>query len=197
MWIHESFTNYSEALFIEYYFGKKAADKYVQGLRKNIQNDRTIIANYGVNEEGSGDMYDKGGNLIHMIRKIINNDKKFRWILISLNKKFYHQTVTSLQIEKFISQKSGIDFSKVFNQYLRDTRIPTLIYQYGGGDGISVWWSNCVEGFNMPVKISINHGKYFRIKPGTEPKFISIKKSGISSIEADSNYYIQCRRFIP
>jgi len=33
MWIHEGFTNYSENLFVEYYFGKKDAEDYVIGSR--------------------------------------------------------------------------------------------------------------------------------------------------------------------
>ncbi|MBC7628352.1 M1 family metallopeptidase, partial [Ferruginibacter sp.] len=74
MWIHESFTNYSETLFTEYYYGKEAADAYVIGTRKRIVNDVPIIAPYGVNKEGSGDMYYKGGNMLHTIRQAINND---------------------------------------------------------------------------------------------------------------------------
>lgn len=121
MWIHESFTNYSEALFLESKYGKKAGDEYVKGIRKNIQNDKPIIGPYGVNQEGSGDMYYKGANMIHHIRKLINNDRKFRNILRGLNKTFYHQTVTTAQIEAYITKKSGLKLNKIFDQYLRQT----------------------------------------------------------------------------
>ncbi|HEV7620485.1 MAG TPA: M1 family metallopeptidase, partial [Flavisolibacter sp.] len=90
MWIHEGITDYSETLFIEYYFGKAAADAYTQGLRKKIENDKPIIGIYGVNQEGSGDMYFKGSNMMHTIRQVINNDEKFRQILRGLTKTFYH-----------------------------------------------------------------------------------------------------------
>ncbi|MEO6820798.1 MAG: M1 family metallopeptidase, partial [Ginsengibacter sp.] len=103
MWIHEGFTNYSETLFTEFYYGKKAGSEYVIGIRKNIRNDKPIIGHYGVQDEGSGDMYYKASNMIHMIRQIIDNDEKFRQILRGLNKKFYHQTVTSRQIEDYIN----------------------------------------------------------------------------------------------
>ncbi|MEN0052462.1 MAG: M1 family metallopeptidase [Mucilaginibacter sp.] len=43
MWIHESFTNYSESLFIEQYWGKQAGQEYVHGTRMAIQNDRPIV----------------------------------------------------------------------------------------------------------------------------------------------------------
>ncbi|HEV2831220.1 MAG TPA: M1 family metallopeptidase, partial [Hanamia sp.] len=99
MWIHEGFTNYSETLFTEYYYGKKAATEYIVGIRKKIQNDKPIVGHYGVNNEGSGDMYYKAGNMLHTIRQVINNDEKFRGILRGLNKTFYHQTVATKEIE--------------------------------------------------------------------------------------------------
>src|SRR5665213_1253635 len=98
MWIHESFTNYSESLFIEQRYGKQAGQEYVHGTRFLIQNDAPIVGIYNVNKEGSGDMYYKGGNLLNMIRTIINDDEKWRSILRGLNKTFYHQTVTYDQI---------------------------------------------------------------------------------------------------
>ena len=162
MWVHESFANYAETLFTTSEYGKEAGNDYVIGTRKNIQNDVPIIGKYNVNEEGSGDMYYKGGNMIHMIRQIINDDEKFRQILRGLNKDFYHTTVTTAEIENYISKKSGIDFSKVFDQYLRTTRIPVLNYSVGRQKGTTYliyFWANCIEGFDMPVKVSIAPGK--------------------------------------
>ena len=189
MWIHESFANYAEALFTEYYYGKKAADEYVIGVRKNIRNDKPIIAHYGVNEEGSGDMYYKGGNMIHMIRQIINNDQKFRNILRGLNKTFYHQTVTSKQVEDYINQQSGINFSKVFDQYLRTIQIPVLEYKKVNGS-IYYRWTNCVDHFNMPLKIYNDDGKLIFIHP--TPIFQKAPK-GVSEIKADENFYVDTK----
>jgi aminopeptidase N len=88
MWIHESFTCYSETLYTESLLGKEKAELYIKGIRNNIQNDIPIIGKYGVRNEGSGDMYYKGGNMIHTIRTVINNDEKFRQILRGLIKIF-------------------------------------------------------------------------------------------------------------
>jgi aminopeptidase N len=104
----------------------------MQQVRRMIQNDVPIIGKYGVRNEGSGDMYPKGASMIHTIRQVINNDEKFRQILRGLGKDFYHQTVTTQQIENYISSKSGIDFSSVFDQYLRTIQIPTLEYSQNG-----------------------------------------------------------------
>jgi aminopeptidase N len=189
MWIHESFANYSEALFTEYYYGKKAADAYVIGIRKNIQNDKPIIAHYGVNEEGSGDMYYKGGNMIHTIRQVINNDEKFRNILRGLNRTFYHQTVTTQQVENYISKQSGIDLSKVFDQYLRTTQIPVLDYKKESGR-IFYRWTNCVDGFAMPVKIYKEDGQETFIRPTQK---YQEAPANVKDMKVDQNFYISVK----
>jgi aminopeptidase N len=150
MWVHEGFTNYSESLFTEYYYGKDAATDYVVGTRRGIRNDKPIIGIYNVNQEGSGDMYPKAGNMLHSIRHSINNDKLFRDILRGLNSTFYHQTVTTRQVEDFISQKAGWDYTKVFDQYLRTTQIPKLEYYFKKNEAY-YRWTNCVKGFNLPL----------------------------------------------
>lgn len=189
MWIHESFTNYSETIFTDCQFGKEAGSDYVIGTRKLISNKTPIIAPYGVNQEGSGDMYYKGGNMIHTIRTIINNDTIFRNILRDMNKVFYHQTVTSKQVENYISKQSGIDFSKVFDQYLRNTQIPVLEYKTDGNK-LSYRWSNCVKGFDMHVKVFLTEEKW--IKPSE--KWQSLNEVGSAEFKVDRNFYVQIKQ---
>ena len=186
MWIHESFANYAETLFTEYYYGKKAASEYVIGIRKKILNDSPIIGMYGVNKTGSPDMYYKGGNMLHTIRQIINDDEKFRNLLRGLNKTFYHQTVTTKQIEAFINKTSAIDFSKVFDQYLRTTMIPTLEYKIKNGI-LFYRWQNVVKGFNMPLKIMQSKNKFSFIYPSEYFKQI---KFNADTLQTDDNFYI-------
>jgi len=127
MWIHEAFTTYSEVLFTECQCGKQAATDYVIGIRRNIQNDKPIIGPYHVNTEGSGDMYYKGANMIHQIRQMINDDEKFRRILRGLNQEFYHKTVTTAEVEHYLSKKSGLNLDKVFNVFLRQAAPPAYV----------------------------------------------------------------------
>jgi aminopeptidase N len=158
MWVHEGFTNYSETLFIDYIFGKEAANEYNAGIRRGIRNDRPVIANYDVNDQGSGDMYPKAGNMLHAIRHSMDNDELFRKILRGLNKNFYHQTVTSRQIESYFSKKAGYDYSKVFDQYLRTTQIPKLEF-YLDDKKVFYRWTNCVAGFNLPLVLKTNSAR--------------------------------------
>lgn len=195
MWIHESFTNYSEALFTESTQGKAAASAYVIGIRENISNDIPIIGHYNVNNEGSGDMYYKGANMIHTIRQLIDNDEKFRSILRGLNKTFYHQTVTTAQIENYIAQQSGLKLSKVFDQYLRTIKIPVLSYHIKGNQ-LYYRWTNTVDGFDMPVKVSLTSvSEYTIIKPKAQWKSININPSITEkTFKADPNFYIELKK---
>lgn len=191
MWVHEGITNYSETLFVDYIFGKDAADAYNYGIRRGIRNDKPIIAYYGVNDEGSGDMYPKGGNLMHSIRHSIDNDELFRKILRGLNKDFYHQTVTSKQVENYISQKSGYNYSKVFDQYLRTIQIPKLEF-YFENKKVFYRWTNCVKGFNLPLVLKGNANK-IKIIPTEEWESLSLKdnEAGLFTENAiEKMYYV-------
>ncbi|MDB5230577.1 MAG: family metallopeptidase [Chitinophagaceae bacterium] len=158
MWVHEGFTSFSETLYTQFLFGEKAGNDYCVGVRKNIQNDKTIIGSYGVNKEGSGDMYYKGENMLQTIRHSINNDEKLRQILRGLNKTYYHQTVTTQQVEQYISKEAGFNFAAIFDQYLRTTQIPVLEY-ITEKNTVLLRYTNCVDGFNLPL--TINDRKYY------------------------------------
>ncbi|MEJ2003598.1 MAG: M1 family metallopeptidase [Cyclobacteriaceae bacterium] len=186
MWVHEGFTAYSENLFLDYYFGKEAASEYTRGSRMLINNDRPIIGIYGVNYSGSGDMYVKGANMLHMIRKIIGNDEQWRDILRGLNKTFYHQTVTTDDVETYIIRESGIDLAPVFDQYLRDIRIPVLEYKKTD-DGLLARWNNVVDGFSMPIDLVMN-GNEIRIIPTTEWQQTGVKTG--DNVQVHPDYYI-------
>ena len=187
MWIHESFTNYSENLFLDYYYGKKAASEYVIGLRKTIGNKTPIIGKYNLNNEGSSDMYNKGGNMLHTLRQLIDNDKKWRSILRKMNKTFYHQTVTTAQIEDFLSSETGFNLGPFFQQYLRGFEIPTLEYKIEE-NALKYRWINVVSNFKMPLKTILN-GEAKWIYP-TENWNKIILNSDAHTFVIDSNFYV-------
>jgi len=187
MWIHESFINYSEGLFVEYHFGKEAGTEYILGSRHNIRNDRPITGIYNVNVSGSGDMYYKGGNMLHTLRQIIDDDEKWRDILRGLNKEFYHQVVKGSQIEDYIKKATGMNLKPFFDQYLRDIRIPVFEY-YIRGEELTFRWNNCVQGFEMPVKIYVN-GESMVVSPTRRFETIQIG-SADAVITVDPDYYV-------
>ena len=188
MWIHESFTTYSENLFLDYHYGKEASSEYVIGTRAGISNSAPMIGPYGVNQRGS-DIYSKGANVLHTIRQIANSDEKWRMILRGLNKDFYHQTVETKQIENYISDKMGYDLSTFFEQYLRTTNIP--VFEYKLNDGLLEYkWTNVVDGFKMPIEVFVGDEK-IRLNPTQEFKSINIKSE---KIRLDKNYYVNINK---
>jgi aminopeptidase N len=190
MWIHEGFTNYSETIFTTCKFGVEAGNDYVIGTRKNIRNDKPIIGPYGVNEGGSGDMYYKGGNLLHTIRNIINDDSLFRKILRGLNSTFYHKTVDSKNVEAYISQQAGKDFSKIFDQYLRTVQIPQLEYKIANGK-LQYRYTDVIPGFAMPLKVKAGGEKW--ITPTAEWQSLNLP-AGDTGFSVDRNFYIRTKK---
>lgn len=191
LWIHEGFTTYAENLYIEYYYGKEASAAYIINKRNGIKNLKPIIGHYEVNNEGSGDMYDKGANLLHTLRQLIKDDEKWLQILRGLNSHFYHQTVTTQQIENYISEHSGIDLRSFFNQYLRDNRIPLLVYTIEDKE-LKYKWTNIVDKFDMPVLVKIDGIEQW-LFPKNDWKTKSLENENID-FEVDENFYIEIKK---
>jgi len=163
MWVHEGFTSYTESIYIECRWGKEKALEYLAGLRKNIENNATIIGDYGVNAEGSGDMYYKGSNLLNTIRSIYNDDELWWNTLRDYTATFKHQMVTTQQVEDFFNQATKVDLQPVFDQYLRHATLPKLEFRNKDGK-VQTRWNADVKDFKMPVAIFIGD-KEIRIHP--------------------------------
>jgi len=185
MWVHESFTTYSENLFLDYHYGKEAASDYVIGTRAGISNSSPMIGTYGVNKRGS-DLYTKGANLLHTLRQIAKDDEIWRMILRGLNSEFYHQTVDTKQIEEYITSKIGFDLTTFFDQYLRDIRIPNLEYSISNGL-LTYRWIDVIDNFTMPLEIEVL-GKNIWIYPTTNKKSLKINSD---KIKIDRDYYVK------
>lgn len=187
MWVHEGFTCYSENIYLDYHFGKKASSEYVIGLRDKILNDKPIIGTYGIDTRGSSDIYYKGANILHTVRQMVDNDKKWRKILRGLHDTFKHQIVTSDQVEKYICKHSSLGLSKFWDQYLRTTRIPKLEYRINGKT-IDYRFVDIIEGFDMPLILEIN-GKEKWVIAGSEWKQTRASKP-VESFQVKKDFYV-------
>ena len=200
MWVHEGFTNYSETLYTDFMYGTEAGNAYAQGIRKNIQNDIPIIGKYNVNKSGSGDMYYKASNMIHMVRQIIGDKSSFRMMLRDMNQKYWHKTVTTAEIEDFMSKRTGYNLSKVFDQYLRTTQIPTLEYYLATEAGTQVLyyrWANCIAGFNMPILLPGNSNPKYGLMLATEKwqkMRTNFKEADDIGSLMDKNFYVNYKK---
>ena len=190
LYIHESFTTYSEALFVEYFYGKTAGFEYVRGLRSGIANNSPLIGNYDVNDPNNSDIYSKGSNVLHTLRQLVGDDDKWREILRGLNKQFYHQTVSSQDIESYIASSSGLTLDAFFDQYLRDARMPIFQYKIEGGNQkkLSFRWSECIDNFDMRLKIKYND-KVIYVYPTTKWSSIALDNK-CKEIIISKEYYV-------
>jgi len=188
-WIHESFTAYSENLYTEYLYGKQAGADYVIGTRRSILNDKPIISDYNVNSGGSLDLYYKGANMLHTIRQVANNDSIWRQMLRGINTTFYHKTVGTKQIENYMIMFLKLNLQKIFDQYLRTAQIPLFEYKFSKNK-MSYRWSNCVEGFNLPMKITID-GAIQTLYPTEKWQNTPCVNRNVAM---DPNFYVQSKQ---
>lgn len=198
MWIHESFANYAENLYVECQTGdKNAGAEYVIGTRKLVRNDRPVEGVVGVNDEGSGnDHYYKGGNFLHTLRQIVGDDDKWRTILRGLQSTFRHQTISGAQVERYIAKESGLNLAKTFDQYLRSTKIPELEYKLVNGK-LAYRWANVVAGFDMPVRVTIPGRGAVVLNPTTSWKSDSPELASLDGFAVDVNWYVTAKAVTP
>ncbi|MEX2154754.1 MAG: M1 family metallopeptidase [Gemmatimonadaceae bacterium] len=194
MWIHESFANYAEGLYTECQDGPAAGAEYIIGSRANIRNDRPVIARFGVNEQGSGDMYSKGGSMLHTIRQVIADDGKWRGILRGANSTFWHKTITGQELRDYFSREAGIDLSKVFEQYQTTTMIPMLEHRVDNGI-MSFRWADVVPGFDMPVDVAFPDAPttFRRIRPSLEWSSMPTTMTATSKLVVKRDFYVESR----
>jgi aminopeptidase N len=193
MWLHEGFAMYAEGLYTECLTGsKEAGAEYIRGTRARIANDRPIQGIYGVNYPGSGSMYDKGANLLHTIRQLVDDDETWRQVLRGLNREFHLQTVTSAQIEQYIARETGLDLDEVFDEYVRTTMVPVLEFRLEGR-ALSYRWSNVVDGFHMPVRATVGPDRMDWLRPTQRWQSVETDLASASDFRVDPNFYVVAR----
>ena len=192
MWIHEGFCTYSEVIFVECYYGREAMLNYVAKQRKSIGNKKPIQGVYGVQSQGSGDMYSKFSFILHTIRSIVDNDDKFFELIKNIYQTFKYKNIDGVDIINYISDfmKKNINKERYygnmnvfFEQYLENASIPVLDYEIDNKSFSYKW--NAIDNFDMPLKISLN-GENIWIYPTNEWKKMKISiKDKVEIIEED------------
>ncbi|MCX2745171.1 M1 family metallopeptidase [Mangrovivirga sp. M17] len=188
MWIHEAFTTYTEAIYIECRWGYEDAMTYLNGMKRNVQNDIPIIGPYGVNKEGSSDMYPKGALMLNTIRHITADDELW-WNTFKNYTLDHKKTIVNRQIvQSYFEKHLGIDLRTVFDQYLTTTDIPVLEWKRKGKK-YEYRWTRVVDGFDMPVDILIGNEKT-RIYPTTEWQKLKLDDKDAKIDVATGQFYI-------
>ncbi|HNP33901.1 MAG TPA: M1 family metallopeptidase [Flavobacterium sp.] len=189
MWIHEGFTTYSESVYVECQQGYEKGQHYINGLKRNVDNDRPIIGPYGVNKEGSGDMYDKGALFLNTLRHVVNNDVKWWKMFLKYSQTFHNKIIDNDTVIAFFNAEFGMNLTPVFDQYLKHTAIPNLELRISKGK-LEYRWKVDENKFAMPVDVNIK-GKKTRIYPTTNWTTSKFKIDSLQDVEALTNdFYI-------
>jgi len=197
MWIHESFTTYTENLLIEYFYGYDMSIRYLnlnKGLIKNID---PIVGPLDVNYEGwnGSDMYYKGAWILHTFRNVLQNDSLWFSILKGIQQDFALKTIHTEDIVQYINQKTGVDYSWFFKQYLYNAQPPTLVtYSEKIKKNVRIYykWENTNTDFVMSIPLNIEANKSIYITPGLDYKFIEVKSKLVTKnlFNQNFNYFL-------
>lgn len=194
MWVHEGFGAYAESIYTECLHGTVAGAQYAIGVRANIRNDRPIVPGaYGVNAQGSGDMYPKGEAMLHTIRQLVNDDARWRGILRGLNRTFRHRVVTGAEVQRYLAAQAGLDLSKVFEQYLTTTQVPAFEYRIEGGT-LAYRWADAVPGFDMPIDVALADTGWTRLTPTTTWQRTPMSRTVPALFRIKPDYYVVPRQ---
>jgi len=198
MWIHESFGYYAEAIYVECTQSRTAGAAYIIGSRRGIQNRQPIVPQidgriaYGVNARGSGDMYPKGGNMLHTIRTVLNDDARWRHILRGIQQTFGRRTSAGQDVREYMSREAGIDLSRIFQQYLDNPQLPEFQYRFGDGR-LEYRWASVVPGFDMPLDVQIAGMGSMRLRPTESWQSLPTTSPRATALLVDENYYVTSR----
>ena len=168
MWIHEGWTTYLECLFVEYMWGKADGLKYTNAYKEKVKNERPIIAERGVNATPPQDEYFKSALFLNTLRSIVNNDAKWWKLIRGFYQRFKYKNIMTEDVIAYFNQQTGMNLTPIFDQYLRQTAIPTLELKFDdAGGAVSYRWVAAEAAFAMPVLVG-DKDHWQRIHPTTQ-----------------------------
>jgi aminopeptidase N len=191
MWIHEGFCTYSEALYVEEIYGADTALLYCNAWKLLVENDVPIIGDYGVNNEGSVDMYNKGALMLHTLRWLVDDDKKWYAMLKNIQKDYRFKLVSADELILYINQQLGKDYTWLFDQYLKNASPPVLHYellQKGRNLEVILQWKEVKSNFCLPVHIKTPGGKYKSYVVTDQPQKIVLRNMKKADFKVDEQH---------
>ncbi len=154
MWIHEGWTTYLEALYVEHVFGPEDALKYINGYKTKVQNRHPIITERGLQREPPQDQYFKGALFLHTLRGVMNDDAKWFDLVRETYQTFKYKSILTEDIVQLFNKRFDRDMTPIFDQYLRHKDLPTLELAFGdGGRFVAHRWVADEPGFAMPIRV--------------------------------------------
>ncbi|TCI90715.1 M1 family metallopeptidase [Tenacibaculum sp. M341] len=201
--VNESFGNYSEYLWLEHKYGKDIADAHLfENIKayKNGQNqDKNLVRFYYDSKDDVFDAvsYNKGGAILHMLRKYLGDEAFYAGIHKYLKDNQY-KTGEVHQLRLAFEEISGKDLNWFFNQWFYGKGHPDLDISYDYNKlrktvTVNVYQTQDTE-FQFPLAIDIfekngtvnRHHVFanrretsFTFPYVTQPKLVQINADGV------------------
>lgn len=189
MWIQEGWATYLEGLYVEHQFGYAAALKYLNGYQAKVKNKEPIITPQGIHRSPPLDQYFKGALFLNTLRHVVDDEKQWRKILYSFFQRFKYHNIMTEDVVEFFNQKTGLNLTPVFNQYLRHADLPTLELEFREGR-VAYRWKADEPGFAMPVRVG-TRDHWQTIQPTQEWQQLSTALTKETLAVATDLYYIK------
>lgn len=171
MWLHESFTTYAEALYVECTFGYKKMLQYLQDQKKLIKNMEPMIGIKGINDfhRNDNDIYYKGSWMLHTLRNVIDNDSLFFSIIKTYTLKYKNKPVTTEDFIHHVNILTNKNFQPFFDQYLTKASLPHFEYKITNINGktavLNYRLIADVDNFEMPLSVTVSKNKTIKLIP--------------------------------
>ncbi len=194
LWVHESFTTYTEFLYLERLKGYETALDYLKKQRTLIKNNEPMQGPRGVNyhERSDSDIYYKGAWMLHTLRDVVNNDSLWFAMLKSMQEEFKYQTVTTEDITAYIANFTNLKLDKFFEQYIMTKKIPVFAYKIkekNEGFQVTYRWENVVDDFDMPIK-TIEPEHIVELHPTTKWQKLTVEKGNPDDFFIPTDMYL-------
>ncbi len=198
MWIHEAFTTYAEALYLECRDDYETAVAYLMSQKPNIKNKLPVLGPMGVNYSGweDADMYYKGSWMLHSMRNTIDDPALWHETIKDLYQEFALSHPTSSDVIAFMSKATGYNLNPIFELFLTTTVVPQLEYRIKKEKGkryLEYRWNTPVEGFNMGMKYQVGDQSQEIIYPTNEWQNVPLEGK-VKAIEFDhESFYFEAK----
>ena len=195
MWIHEAFATYLESLFMECKYGEERAIEYLQSQRIFI-NKEPILGPKHVNFRYwvSSDMYYKGSWMLHTLRHVIDDDVLWFDILKMFATDNALSNVVTEDFVRLVNTESGRNLNYFFKQYLGRSELPVLKYRLKKKKKntieVQFAWDTKVDGFRMPVKVTVAKDKYQMIFPDKQWKTMLLEDIKMDEFKIAEHLYL-------
>ncbi|MEI6948848.1 M1 family metallopeptidase [Paraflavisolibacter sp. H34] len=134
--LNESFANYSEYLWLEYKYGKDAADEHhfedMNGYVRSGSDAKNLVRFHYADKEDMFDAvsYNKGGRILHMLRNFVGDSAFFRSLNLYLTTNKF-KAAEAQQLRLAFEEVTGKDLNWFWNQWYYGSGHPKLNITYG------------------------------------------------------------------